>query len=135
MYSSVNILHLQINSELSQPNPKWNCFYISFLCIINITLLYTLHFRCILLLVYVYIVKDWWSIAVTLDSKDPLTLCSRKKRQNRLELWNRKFKSREKSKGRKKTDKIGKIGFDFLLDFLAKMPKCHKMPKKCQKMP
>ena len=44
-------------------------------------------------------------------------------------------KSREKSKSRKKSDKIGKIGFDFLLDFLAKMPKCHKMPKnaiKCQ---
>ena len=43
--------------------------------------------------------------------------------------------SREKSKNRKKSDKIGKIGFDFLLDFLAKMPKCHKMPKnaiKCQ---
>ena len=29
----------------------------------------------------------------------------------------------------KKSDKIGKIGFDFLLDFLPKMPKCHKMPK------
>ena len=39
-----------------------------------------------------------------------------------------KSKSREKSKNRKKSDKIGKIGFDFLLDFLAKMPKCHKMP-------
>ena len=25
----------------------------------------------------------------------------------------------------KKSDKIGKIGFDFLLDLLAKMPKCH----------
>ena len=33
------------------------------------------------------------------------------------------------------SDKNGKIRFDFLLDFLAKMPKCHKMPKnaiKCQ---
>ena len=29
--------------------------------------------------------------------------------------------SREKSKNRKKSDKIGKIGFDFLLDFLAKI--------------
>ena len=29
----------------------------------------------------------------------------------------------------KKSDKIRKIRFDFLLDFLAKMPKCHKMPK------
>ena len=31
--------------------------------------------------------------------------------------------------------KIGKIGFDFLLDFLAKVPKYHKMSKnaiKCQ---
>ena len=27
-----------------------------------------------------------------------------------------------------KSLKIGKIGFDFLLDLLAKMPKCHKMP-------
>ena len=34
--------------------------------------------------------------------------------------------SREKSKNRKKSDKIG---FDFLLDFLAKMQKCYKMPK------
>ena len=31
----------------------------------------------------------------------------------------------------KKSDKIGKIGFDILLDFLAKMPKCHK----CHEMP
>ena len=30
-------------------------------------------------------------------------------------------KSWEKSKNRKKSDKIGKIGFDFLLDFLAKI--------------
>ena len=36
--------------------------------------------------------------------------------------------SREKSKTRKKSDKIGKIGFDFLLDFLVIMPKRHKMP-------
>ena len=28
----------------------------------------------------------------------------------------------------KKSDKIGKIGFDFISDFLAKMPKGHKMP-------
>ena len=28
----------------------------------------------------------------------------------------------------KKSDKIGKIGFDFLIYFLAKMPKCHEMP-------
>ena len=34
-----------------------------------------------------------------------------------------------KSKSREKSDKIGKIGFDFLLDFLAIMPKYHKMPK------
>ena len=33
-------------------------------------------------------------------------------------------------KNGKKSDEIGKIGFDFLLDFLATMPKCHKMPKK-----
>ena len=33
-------------------------------------------------------------------------------------------KSWEKSKNRKKSDKIGKIGIDFLLDFLAKIPKC-----------
>ena len=32
----------------------------------------------------------------------------------------------------KKSDKIGKIGFDFLLDFLAKMPKCQKNAIKCQ---
>ena len=41
-----------------------------------------------------------------------------------------KSKSREESKNRKKLDKIGKIGkirFDFLLDFLAIMPKYHKM--------
>ena len=38
-----------------------------------------------------------------------------------------KSKSQEKSKSRKKLDKIGKIGFDFFLDFLAKMKKCHKM--------
>ena len=34
-----------------------------------------------------------------------------------------------------KSLKIGKIGFDFLLDFLAKVPKYHKMSKnaiKCQ---
>ena len=36
--------------------------------------------------------------------------------------------SQEKSKNRKKSDKIGKIGSDFLSDFLAKMPKCHKLP-------
>lgn len=30
MYSFVDILHLQISSELLQPNPKYNCFYISF---------------------------------------------------------------------------------------------------------
>ena len=36
--------------------------------------------------------------------------------------------SLEKSKNRKKSDKIGKIGSDFLSDFLAKMPKCHKLP-------
>ena len=45
-----------------------------------------------------------------------------------LELCIGKSKSREKYKSRKKSDKIGKIGFDFLSDFLAKMPKCHKMP-------
>ena len=39
-----------------------------------------------------------------------------------------KSESREKSKNRKKLDKIGKIGSDFLSDFLAKMPKCHKLP-------
>ena len=42
----------------------------------------------------------------------------------------RKSESQEKSKNRKKSeksDKIGKIGFDFQLDFLAKMPKRHKM--------
>ena len=33
-----------------------------------------------------------------------------------------------------KSLKIGKIGFDFLLDFLAKMPKYHEMPKNA-KMP
>ena len=35
----------------------------------------------------------------------------------------------------RKVGKSLKIGFDFLLDFLARMPKCHKMPKnaiKCQ---
>jgi len=37
--------------------------------------------------------------------------------------------SLEKSKNRKKSDKIGKIGSDFLSDFLAKVPKCHKLPK------
>ena len=37
-----------------------------------------------------------------------------------LELWNWKVG---------KSLKIGKIGSDFLSDFLAKMPKCHKMPK------
>ena len=36
--------------------------------------------------------------------------------------------SREQSKIRKKSDKIGKIGSDFLSDFLAKMPKCPKLP-------
>ena len=30
---------------------------------------------------------------------------------------------------KKKSEKIRKIGFDFLFKFLAKMPKCHKMPK------
>ena len=38
------------------------------------------------------------------------------------------LESREKSKNWKKSDKIGKIGSDFLSDFLAKMPKCHKLP-------
>ena len=49
--------------------------------------------------------------------------------ESKLELWNREVgKSLKIGKNRKKSDKIGKIGFDFLLDFLAKMPKCHKMP-------
>ena len=40
-----------------------------------------------------------------------------------VELWNRKVgKSLKIGKNRK-------IGSDFLSDFLAKMPKCHKMPK------
>ena len=40
--------------------------------------------------------------------------------------------SREKSKNRKKLNKIGKIGSDFLSDFLAKMPKClHFGSKSC----
>ena len=34
-------------------------------------------------------------------------------------------KSLKIEKNRIKSDKIG---FDFLLDFLAKMPKCHKLP-------
>ena len=41
-----------------------------------------------------------------------------------------KSKSREKSKSRKKSDKIGKIGFDFLIDFWQKYQnakKCHKL--------
>ena len=40
-----------------------------------------------------------------------------------LELWN--LKARKISKNRKKS--LDKIGFDFLLDFWAKMQKCHKM--------
>ena len=39
--------------------------------------------------------------------------------------------SREKSINQKKSDKIGS---DFLSDFLAKMPKCHKLPQNA-KMP
>ena len=37
-------------------------------------------------------------------------------------------KSLKIGKNRIKSDKIGKIGSDFLSDFLAKMPKCHKLP-------
>ena len=43
-----------------------------------------------------------------------------------MDIWIRVVESKslkigEKSKNSKKSDKIGKIGFDFLLDFLAKI--------------
>ena len=48
-------------------------------------------------------------------------------------VWTRAVESESQEVG--KSLKIGKIRFDFLLDFLAKMPKYHEMPKnaiKCQ---
>ena len=56
--------------------------------------------------------------------------------QQRL-IWNRAVESerREKSKNRKKSDKIGKIGSDFLSDFLAKCQNAKKNAIKCHEMP
>ena len=82
IFSSVNILHLQISSKLLQPNPKCNCFYNSFLCIRNMSLYFTLYFTSKMYFI-THIEKDWWSMAVILVSKDLLRLCFRKKRQIR----------------------------------------------------
>ena len=58
--------------------------------------------------------------------------CLAKEHQNCVKMLGISIKTRAvESESLKvgKSLKIGKIGFDLLLDFLAKMSKCHKMPK------